>query len=354
MKNPFTHTPGRVGDANISTNIEESIYENFSYEIPSENVYKIIGIRGSGKTVMFGNILRHYREKKEGGWLVYDLSSTRSPIDTLISYLSLEPDVKKFLVSEKTSIGISVPVVNISTDLSPDIEYDKEVRLEQLMRILIELGKKILIGIDDIAKTDEMAQFCSVYAKLIRNMTADGRPWPVYLICSGVYQNFYELGEVPNLTFFKRAAELRTEPFAMPAMTIKYEDLLSMDEDTAIYYAKLSKGFAYAYQVIGSAYFQYSDKGDEYIIKHAKSELFSQCYEKIWKELPEGERKILRIVSSGKKKRKEILAEMDKPSSYQVHSNALKKIGLLADSSEAYGNAELTLPFFDEYVQKFC
>jgi hypothetical protein len=45
---------------------------------------------------------------------------------------------------------------------------------------------------------------------------------------------------------------------------------------------------------------------------------------------------------------------MDKPSSYQVHSNALKKIGLLADSSEAYGYAELTLPFFDEYVQKFC
>ncbi|MBQ7430153.1 MAG: hypothetical protein IJV29_10840 [Butyrivibrio sp.] len=354
MKNPFTHTPGRVGDANISTNIEESIYENFSYEIPSENVYKIIGIRGSGKTVMFGNILRHYREKKDGGWLVYDLSSTRSPIDTLISYLSLEPDVKKILVAEKTSIGISVPVVNISTDLSPDIEYDKEVRLEQLMRILIESDKKILIGIDDIAKTDAMAQFCSVYAKLIRNMTDDGRPWPVYLICSGVYQNFYELGEVPNLTFFKRAAELKTEPFAMPAMAIKYEDLLSMDEDTAISYAKLSKGFAYAYQVIGSAYFQYSDKGEEYVVKHAKSELFSQCYEKIWKELPEGERNILRIVSRGKKKRKEILAEMDKPSSYQVHSNVLKKIGLLSDSSEAYGYAELTLPFFDEYVQKFC
>ena len=179
MKNPFTHTPGRVGDANISTQLEESIYENFAYDVPSEYVYKITGIRGSGKTVIFGNILRHYRGLKEDGWLVYDLSSARNPITTLISYLMLEPEVKKALLSEKADLSISVPLVGIHAGIDTKTDYDDEVRLEQLIGILVNAEKRILIGIDDIAKTDEMAQFCSVYAKLIRNTTENDLPWHV-------------------------------------------------------------------------------------------------------------------------------------------------------------------------------
>ena len=358
MKNPFTHTPGRVGDANITTTLEEKIYENFMYPQPSECVYKITGIRGSGKTVIFGNVLRHYKtaEMKSDGWLVYDVSSARNQIRTLISYLLLEPEIKKALLAEKTDLSISIPFVGINAGIDTKTDYDDEVRLEQLIGILIKAKKKILIGIDDIAKTDAMTEFCSVYAKLIRNTMEDeiAAPWPVYLICSGVYQNFYELGEVPNLTFFKRAAELKTEPFPMPAMAIKYEDMAQMDEDKAISYAKMTKGFAYAYQVFGSAYFDNKDKGEEYILKVAKSELFAQCYEKIWKELPEGEREILRIVSTGPMKRKEVLEKLKGKSSYQVNSSSLKKMGLLASSSESYGIAEITLPFFGEYIQKYC
>jgi hypothetical protein len=358
MKNPFTHTPGRVGDANITTTLEEKVYENFLYPQPSESVYKITGIRGSGKTVIFGNILRHYKtvDMKAEGWLVYDVSSARNQISTLISYLLLEPEVKKALLAEKTNLSISIPFIGINAGVDTKTDYDDEVRLEQLIGILVKAKKKIMIGIDDIAKTDAMTEFCSVYAKLIRNTLEDeiAAPWPVYLICSGVYQNFYELGEVPNLTFFKRAAELRTEPFPMPAMAIKYEDMAQMDEDKAISFAKMTKGFAYAYQVFGSAYFEHKDKGEEYVLKQAKSELFAQCYEKIWRELPEGEREILRIVSSGPKKRKEVLEELNGKGSYQVNSTALKKMGLLLDSSESYGVAEITLPFFGEYIQKYC
>ena len=358
MKNPFTHTPGRVGDANITTTLEEKIYENFMYPQPSESVYKITGIRGSGKTVILGNILRHYKtaEMKEDGWLVYDISSARNQISTLISYLLLEPEVKKALLTEKTDLSISIPFIGINAGVDTKTDYDDEVRLEQLIGILVRAGKKIIIGIDDIAKTDFMTEFCSVYAKLIRNVLEDeiAASWPVYLICSGVYHNFYELGEVPNLTFFKRAAELRTEPFPIPAMAIKYEDMAQMDENKAISYAKMTKGYAYAYQVLGSAYFEYRDKGEEYVLKQAKSELFSQCYEKIWKELPDGEREILRIVSTGPRKRKEVLEKLEGKGSYQVNSTSLKKMGLLAESSESYGIAQITLPFFGEYIQKYC
>ncbi|MBQ9504229.1 MAG: hypothetical protein IJU93_04405, partial [Lachnospiraceae bacterium] len=45
--------------------------------------------------------------------------------------------------------------------------------------------------------------------------SSDSRSWPVFLICSGVYHNFHELGESKNLTFFKRAAEVSTEPLSL-------------------------------------------------------------------------------------------------------------------------------------------
>ncbi len=356
MKNPFTHTPGRVGDANIETDKELVIYNNFKYDVPSEAVYKIIGIRGSGKTVILGNILRHYRadEMKSKGWLVYDLSSARDLIKTLISYLSLEPEVRTKLLSEQTSVSITAPFISASLNLNNNYS-DEEVKLEQLLSILIKNGKKIIIGIDDVAKTEEMTQFCSVFAKFLRYEISeeDPRPWPVYLICTGIYKNLFELGETPNLTFFKRAAEIKTEPFSLSAMSIKYEITLDIDEDAAIKLARMTKGFAYAYQVIGSAYFANRSADIDYILKLAKGDLYSHCYEKIWSELPEGEREILRIVSSGPQKRQDVLLKMKNKNSYQVNSNNLKKQGLLEDSAASYGVAEITLPFFGEYIQKY-
>ncbi|MBQ9605985.1 MAG: ATP-binding protein [Lachnospiraceae bacterium] len=357
MKNPFTHTPGRVGDANIETGKETEIFRNFEYEIPSESVYKIMGIRGSGKTVILGNILHHYKspEMKDAGWLVYDLSSARDIAKTLISYLSLEPAVRRRTIAENANISVSAPFISAGVDLKNEY-YDDEVKLEQMLDTVIRDGKKILICIDDVARTDDMTRFCSLFAKFLRNETGGDNPipWPVYLVCSGVYRNFHELGETVNLTFFKRAAEIKTEPFSLPAMAAKYETALGIGEERAIEIARLTKGFAYAYQVIGSAFFAGKGEKDAAILKKAKSELFSQCYEKIWSELPEGEREILRIVSDGAKKRQEVLSEMKHKSSYQVNSNNLKNAGLLYDSSSSYGMAAITLPYFGEYIKKYC
>ena len=356
MKNPFTHTPGSAGDALIDTEKEDILIENFNYDIPPEFVYKICGVRGSGKTVILGNVLRYFKqdERKKAGWLAYDLSSTRDPLKTLISYLSLLPEMKKLVGLSKASIAISLPFASAGIDAN-DTFYDDEVILEQMLRTLIERHKKILIVIDDIAKTKEMTDFCSVYAKLIRNTTRKGdkRPWPLYLICSGVYKNLYELGEVANLTFFKRAAEIKTEALSLPAMTIKYELKLNIDEERAKELAVLTKGFAYAYQVLGSTYFDNGGEDFEKVLKIAKSDLFSHCYEKIWSELPEGEREIMRIIAEKPMRRQDVLERMKNKGSYQVNSNNLRKQGLLVDSKTAYGMAEILLPFFGEYIIEY-
>jgi len=357
MQNPFTHTPGIAGNANIPTMLENEIYENFKFTPPSEHVYKIIGVRGSGKTVILGNVMRYYRaeEQRKDGWLVYELSSSRNPVKSMISYMMMEPEISDLRTKGKVDFSFTVPILglNVSAGLEDeDISiYDEEVVIEKVVETLVRKKKKILIGIDDIAKTPAMTEFCSIYAKLIRKQTDEGYPWPVYLICSGVYENYYDLGEVDNLTFFKRAAEIKTVPLSTPDIALKYETTLAITESDAIKYAKETRGFAYAYQVFGSNYFQYKNEGIDYIKKAAKSELFSQCYEKIWKELPKGEKELLRIIASGTNKRHDIMPKMNNGKNYQVYSTKLKNMGILI--AENRGEVQFTLPYFDEYIQKY-
>ena len=56
MQIPFTTTFSKIPSIYIPTNQSSEIIENFSYENPSESVYKITGVRGSGKTVLLAKI----------------------------------------------------------------------------------------------------------------------------------------------------------------------------------------------------------------------------------------------------------------------------------------------------------
>ena len=97
QQNPFTHTYGSVGQAYIDMGWAEKAISNFRFDPPSEYVYKIIGVRGSGKTEVLSGIMRYFREdaRADEGWMVYDLSSARDPLHTLVAYLSKEKNVKK-------------------------------------------------------------------------------------------------------------------------------------------------------------------------------------------------------------------------------------------------------------------
>ena len=74
MQNPFTTTFSKIpGSTYISTEQTSEIIENFSYDVPSESVYKITGVRGSGKTVLLAKVEEEFcrEERKKEGWLVY-------------------------------------------------------------------------------------------------------------------------------------------------------------------------------------------------------------------------------------------------------------------------------------------
>ena len=98
---PFTRTPGIAGKAYIDNGIADEIIENFRSEESATYVYKITGLRGSGKSVEYSQVIRTLKEDKK--WLVYPLSASGEAVSTLISKLSME----KFIDSKETTTSVS-------------------------------------------------------------------------------------------------------------------------------------------------------------------------------------------------------------------------------------------------------
>ncbi len=351
QQNPFIHSYGNAGKAYIDMEWSKEVIDNFLYDEPSEYVYKIIGVRGSGKTVVLSDIIRYYQsqEMAERGWLVYDLSSARDPLHTLVAFLAKEEFVNDERTTSSMHIGASVGIINGGMQRTVgqnDLYYDDEAELDYLLNIAFDNGKKILVCIDDISKTDAMVAFCSVYAKYIRVSK------PLYFVCTGLFSNVNSLGKVRNLTFFKRSAYIEVGALSDVSITLKYKKFLGIDMPEARKLATMTKGYAYAYQVLGSLYFDKEDDASwESIVEDFDEELFRQSYEKVWEEMTEGERNLARILIDTKK-RSDILKEMEKPKNYSEYRSVLMKNGIIRERRR--GEVEFTLPHFEEYIRYFC
>lgn len=67
MNNPFTLSFGKKPLQYISRIMQTNqIIESFNAEIPSNQIFMITGVRGSGKTVMMTNIADEIRQMKAG------------------------------------------------------------------------------------------------------------------------------------------------------------------------------------------------------------------------------------------------------------------------------------------------
>lgn len=198
MQNPFTTTFSKSPEYSyIATDRTTEILENFSYENPSESVYKITGVRGSGKTVILTKVEEELRseENSKKGWIVIDVNPVRDMLSQIVTAL-----VREGLGKNKAK----------SKSVSFTLEY----------------GKWLRAG------------------------------YPVYVVCTGLYENMLEVSNVKNLTFFRRATTIKTEPLNTVRMAETYRRLLKIDLDEAKRMALLAKGYAYAFQELEVLYFK--------------------------------------------------------------------------------------------------
>ncbi len=354
MQNPFTTTFSKTPEYTyIATRKTDEILENFSYENPSESVYKITGVRGSGKTVILAKIEEEFRDEKnqKKGWLVLDLNSTRDMLGQIAAMLHKEgfgeSDVKSRSVTVSASVLGNGGGIGYSSE-KEDPFFDIGVEVESMIQQVQKAGKKILIGIDEVSKTQEMIKFTSEYGRWLR------AKYPVYLVCTGLFENIQEVSNVKNLTFFRRATTIKTEPLNMVRMSEMYKKQLHVDADEARRMAKCTKGYAYAFQELGVLYFKKREfETLEDLIPDLKTELFTYSYEKIWEEMTETDRFLLSLlVEKEEYKREEVLDLMgDRAGNYSMYRDRLIKRGIL-ESRQAY--ISLALPYFADYIKEYC
>ena len=350
MQNPFTTTFSKTPEYTyIHTDKTEEILENFIYENPSESVYKITGVRGSGKTVILGKIEEEIRNNQTtySNWLVFDINPNRDILGQIAAML-----VKEGFGDNNQNTGINVSATVRGTGgfgYSKDNNYfDIGVELETMIQRVQKKGKKILIGIDEVSKSQEMIKFASEYGRWLR------AGYPVYFVCTGLYENIQELSNVNNLTFFRRATTIKTEPLNMIRMTEMYKSKLQINIDQAREMARITKGYAYAFQELGVLSFKKKDTEElEDIIPKLKTELFAYSYEKIWEELTEMDRFLASLlIDKEEYKREEVLKLMgEKSRSYSMYRDRLIKRGIL---NTRQGYISLALPYFAEYIKEYC
>lgn len=342
MNNPFTLSFGKRPVQYISRITQTSrIIDTFSAQSPSNQIFMITGVRGSGKTVMMTHIAGEMRKNKD--WIVLELNPTRDLLQSLAAKIYGLPQMHDLFLKAKldfSAFGLGVSIENAAP--ITDIEDVLGKMLEQIQKT----GKRLLITIDEVINSEYIKIFASAFQIFLR------QDYPIYLLMTGLYENLYELQNDKSLTFLYRAPKVVLEPLNYTAVRKHYQDIFGIDAEVASKMTSLTKGYPFAFQVLGYLYWENrTSKSLDEILPEYDQYLEEYVYSKIWSELSEIDKKVLTELSlSGDNKVKTIRENLDmKSEQFSVYRDRLKRKGVI-DTSE-YGKISLALPRFDEFVK---
>lgn len=341
MNNPFTIGFGKKPLEYISRLKDcELIKDDFMNNEQSSQVYIISGVRGSGKTVLLSYLSKQFEEQED--WIVVDLNSDKDLLEGLASELYENKKIKQIFLKKEFSFSFKGITFTLEGD-TPALT--SETLIKKMLDKIKMKNKKVLITIDEIESNKYMKIFAKTFQSLIRN------EYPVYLLMTGLYENISSLQNEKTLTFLYRAKKVYLGPLDLKTIAYSYRNALSINEELSIKLAKLSKGYAFAYQVIGNLFFenQYKDINEKFLIEYDQY-LKEFVYDKIWSQLSNKEKEILSSFDFSKEVEiKIILNKLNLTSSYfSNYRDKLIKKGIL--SSPSNGILIYDLPRFNEFV----
>lgn len=339
-KNPFNISFGRKPLQMIPRLLlANEIVENFLSDIPSSQIYMIVGVRGSGKTVMMTDIASTLREYPD--WITVELNPERDLLQSLAAKLNGIPEMHALFLKTKfdfSALGLGVSIER-ATPVT-DIEQALSVMLEQLKKT----GKKLLVTIDEVTNHENIRIFASSFQIFLR------QEYPIYLLMTGLYENISNLQDEKSLTFLYRAPKALLEPLNFTAMKKIYQDTFSCSSEKAAEMATLTKGYSFAFQVLG--YICWEDKEaslEELMVKYDQY-LSEYVYEKIWSECSAKDKTILTKMAENNLTKVKDIRELLKMSSgdFSVYRERLKRKGVINTSE--YGKMSFALPRFEQFI----
>ena len=337
--NPFILTFGREPKQYIPRpNYFNEIEKNFLSETRPNQVYMISGLRGSGKTVLLTILTKRFNELSD--WIVIDLNPEREMLDSFASQLYNSSKSKHLFV--KLGISLSFRGLGVTLENNKPVE-DVETSINKMMECLKKNNKKVLITIDDATNNNFIKSFSHTFQSLIR------KDYEIFLLMTGLYENINTIQDNKALTFLSRAPKLITEPLDLPAIKESYKEIFNIDDKLSIDMARLTSGYAYAYQLLGYLFWESEKKViDSSLLSKYDFYLSEYVYDKIWNKLPEKEKEILIAISNSNAISDIISNTNMNNKEISVYRDRLLKRGIIISNKR--GELDFTLPRFKEYV----
>jgi len=342
MNNTFTLTFGKKPINYIERMTDCDLIENsFLQEPASEQVYIITGIRGCGKTVLMTSIIKDLQEYDD--WVIVNLNPEKDLIEDLASGLYQNAKLSKLFLKKEFNFSFSGISFSLHGE-TPILTADSLIR--KMLDYIKDAKKKVLITIDEAVSNEHMKVFAQTFQSLIRF------EYPVYLLMTGLFENISKLQDDKSLTFLYRAPKVYLKSLNKSIITKSYKKIFNIDEDEAADLAKLTCGYAYAYQLLGYLLTkQGKTKVDDEILDLYDIYLSEYVYDKLWSELSSIEKNILKSIGTNEIiSVKELILKSNKNSSYiSMYRERLIKKGIIY--SPEYGKVQFTLPRFSEYIK---
>lgn len=342
MNNPFELTFG-LKPSNYISRLKQSdeIISNFKSKTGNKSFF-ITGVRGTGKTVMLSHISKQFENEKN--WIVIELIPNYDMLEQFASAL-YDSSIMNKIFNNKT-FGFSFS--GISFSISGEKPITNVISLiEVLLDRIKKCDKSVLIAVDEVSNNDYVKTFTQAFQLLIR------KEYPIHLLMTGLYQNIYELQNDKDLTFLYRAPKISLEPLNLAAITNSYQELLNITKEEALLLAKETKGYAYAYQVLGHLVFERQNpKLDDKLYAKYDQYLEEYVYEKMYSELSSNDKKILKAFTSDDINSVDnlLLKSKMKKNVFSVYRDRLIKRGII--ESPEYGKLLLKLPRFYEFLER--
>ncbi len=338
-KNPYTLVFGKAPAQIISRASQSAqIIDTFCSDHPVQQLYMITGIRGTGKTVFMTEVCRKISQQKD--WITVELNPERDLLHSLAAKLSSENELARIFQEAKINLSFfgfglevagSVPVTDIETALT------------KMFESLKKQNKRLLIMIDEVSNTPDMRTFASAFQIFIR------QEFPLFLLMTGLYENINSLQNQKNLTFLYRAPKVELEPLNIGAISRNYQRSFGLDPSEAIKMARLTRGYSFAFQVLG--YFTWENDGSYLeVMDDYRQYLEDYVYDKIWSELSKTDRQIAyAIACSTDGKIMEIRDQLGlETNQFNPYRKRLIKKGIINGDERGY--VRFVLPMFEQFV----
>ena len=341
MNNPFSLSFGIKPVELVARPVQSDEIINAFESVPAnQRTYMITGVRGSGKTVLLEEISEQLKAK--GKWTVIPLSPEADMLHSLAAKLS---NTRKYYeLFRDAKINLSVFGLGLEIDGEPPVT-DDETAIERMLESIKKKGERVLITVDEVTNNPFVKHFVSVYQIMIRENL------PVFLLMTGLFENIYDLQNEKSMTFLFRAPKVRLQPLNMPAVAATYRNVLGIDLETSVSMAKLTRGYAFAFQVLG--YFTCQDPEHDYHNALVQYRLYLDefVYNKLWFELSDKDRKILECMAKHSVEKVAEIKELCKMSSndFSAYRQRLIRKGIVDGTRR--GVLTFTLPLFEEYIR---